>query len=229
MSYILDALRRADSERERGAVPGIHAQPVPITSEQDGRSPRIKPWMWGGFGVAMLLLGWFEWHDLQRASAPAEPAEPAARVNAARGDVPPAPPPRAELPTPPAVVRVPAPAPLPAARIAAAPPTAPSLPAPVMRTAAPLTGVASAPAAASSPAETRVYAVNELPDTIQRELPRLTISGSMYSDNAASRFLIINGQILHESDKVTPELTLEQIKLKAAVLRYKGYRYGISY
>ena len=51
----------------------------------------------------------------------------------------------------------------------------------------------------------------------------------MYSDNAASRFLIINGQILHESDKVTPELTLEQIKLKAAVLRYKGYRYGISY
>ena len=28
MSYILDALRRADAERERGTVPGIHAQPI---------------------------------------------------------------------------------------------------------------------------------------------------------------------------------------------------------
>ena len=26
MSYILDALRRADAERERGAVPSLHAQ-----------------------------------------------------------------------------------------------------------------------------------------------------------------------------------------------------------
>jgi len=223
MSYILDALRRADSERERGAVPGIHAQPVPITSEQDGRSPRIKPWMWAGFGAAMLLLGWFEWHELQRTS------EPAARVDAA-----PAPPPRAELPAPPAVVPAPAATTLPAARVAAAlppapPAPAPSLPAPVAHAAVPLTGIASAPSAGSSPAETRVYAVNELHDTIQRELPRLAISGSMYSDNAASRFLIINGQILHESDKVTPELTLEQIKLKAAVLRYKGYRVGITF
>ena len=32
MSYILDALRRADAERERGAVPGLHAQPVPPVS-----------------------------------------------------------------------------------------------------------------------------------------------------------------------------------------------------
>ncbi|MFO1267813.1 MAG: hypothetical protein U1F67_14180 [Rubrivivax sp.] len=30
MSYILDALRRAESERERGQVPGLHAQPVPV-------------------------------------------------------------------------------------------------------------------------------------------------------------------------------------------------------
>ena len=29
MSYILDALRRADAERSRGAVPGLHAQGVP--------------------------------------------------------------------------------------------------------------------------------------------------------------------------------------------------------
>ena len=41
--------------------------------------------------------------------------------------------------------------------------------------------------------------------------------------------LIINGQVFHEGDKLAPELVLEQIKLKAAVLRYKGYRYSVSY
>ena len=38
MSYILDALRRADNERERerGAVPGLHAQPVAqISTDRD--------------------------------------------------------------------------------------------------------------------------------------------------------------------------------------------------
>ena len=31
MSYILDALRRAEAERGRGAVPGIHSQSVPVS------------------------------------------------------------------------------------------------------------------------------------------------------------------------------------------------------
>ena len=30
MSYILDALRRAEAERGRGGVPGLHSQAVPV-------------------------------------------------------------------------------------------------------------------------------------------------------------------------------------------------------
>ena len=33
MSYILDALKRADAERERGTVPGLRAQTVPGVTE----------------------------------------------------------------------------------------------------------------------------------------------------------------------------------------------------
>ena len=33
MSYILDALRKADAERERGAVPDLHAQLLPPGSQ----------------------------------------------------------------------------------------------------------------------------------------------------------------------------------------------------
>jgi general secretion pathway protein B len=51
----------------------------------------------------------------------------------------------------------------------------------------------------------------------------------MYSDTPANRMLIINSQIFHEGDKLSPDLLLEEIKLKSAVLKYKGYRYAVSY
>jgi general secretion pathway protein B len=41
--------------------------------------------------------------------------------------------------------------------------------------------------------------------------------------------LIVNGQVFHEGDTLAPGLSLEQINLKSAVLKLKGYRYGISY
>ncbi len=77
--------------------------------------------------------------------------------------------------------------------------------------------------------DTRVYALNELPDDIRRQLPAITVGGSMYSATKADRILIINGQVLHEGDPIAPDLVLQQIKLKAAVLAFKGYRYGITY
>jgi len=98
--------------------------------------------------------------------------------------------------------------------------------------AVPATASAAAPAekpAAPAAAESRVFTVAELPDDIRRQLPAITVGGSIYSAEAANRFLIINGQIFHEKDKLGPELVLEQIKLKAAVLRFKGYRYEITY
>ena len=40
MSYILDALRRADAERSRGAVPSLHAQGLPADLEPAARDYR---------------------------------------------------------------------------------------------------------------------------------------------------------------------------------------------
>ncbi|HEY8706541.1 MAG TPA: general secretion pathway protein GspB, partial [Burkholderiaceae bacterium] len=99
--------------------------------------------------------------------------------------------------------------------------------------AAPLAGTKgasrpTAPATAAAP-ESRVYTVNELPDDIRRQLPAVAIGGSRYSPSKADRLLIVNGQALHEGDRIAPGLVLEQIKLKAAVLEYKGYRYAVTY
>jgi general secretion pathway protein B len=59
MSYILDALRRAEAERQRGAVPGLHAQPVAGTRPDGGpRRPDSahRRWRPGAVAMAGLLL-----------------------------------------------------------------------------------------------------------------------------------------------------------------------------
>lgn len=108
------------------------------------------------------------------------------------------------------------------AGVASATKVLPQLATPVARDAR----VASAPV---SPVEERVHTVAELPDDIRRQLPALTVAGATYSENPASRMLLINGQLYHEGDKLAPELTLQQIHLRRAVLSFRGYRYSVSY
>jgi general secretion pathway protein B len=222
MSYILDALRRADSERERGRVPGIHAQTLTVESAETPSRSEPRPWVWGVVGVSiglLLALGWV----LFGRDAPAS-ADIAANV-------PPPPIPITERasPVPAASPAAPEPAPIVAAateRPIEQKPTASELQAAARKPAVPAASAAASPASA---AEARVYARHELPDEIRNQLPALAVSGSIYSPNPANRFVIINGQVVHEKGEVAPGHVLEQIKLKAAVLRFKNYRYEITY
>jgi general secretion pathway protein B len=205
VSYILDALRRADAERVRGAVPGIHAQQVPAHAAGPHRGP--APWVWMAGGAGLLLVVMLAWQ--------------------LTGDDEPAPAPVASLPPP-------LPLPLPPAPVQRAPATV-SLP-PIVaeperpRAAPPRAEASRAPASApAAAAEARIPSLQELPENIRRQIPAMSVGGSIYSENAASRFLIINGQVFHEGNKITPDLVLEQIKLKAAVLRFKGQRFSMSF
>jgi len=223
MSYILDALRRADSERERGAIPSLHAQPEALIDADDdeGSGRRPHPLLWAVIGLSVVLAGVLAWQFM--GSSPAEPAPMPVSIPAPLPAPAPAPAPMAAIapppqPMPPPVAMVPA-QPVPQAPVQAAPRRLPARAA---------VAKASAPASAAAP-ERPVQTLSELPENIRRELPQITVGGAMYSENAASRMLIINGQVFHEGDKISGELVLEQIKLKAAVLAYKGYRYGISY
>lgn len=195
MSYILDALRKADAERERGAVPTLHSHPehggrpdASTATDPTGRAAWGRP----ALVVAALLLlaiGGLATRWLKDDPPPA-PIEPVA------------------LPTP-----LPRPAPLTPTLIA--PP--PALVEPV------------AVAPTKPPAAPAILKLADLPEATRKALPALVTSGAMYSDTPANRMLIVNGQLLHEGDRVGPELTLEQIELKSAVLVYKGQRFRISY
>lgn len=200
MSYILDALRKADAERERGAVPTLHSHAehggraaAASATGAAGRSPWGRPAL---IAAALLLL------VLGGLAARWLSADPPAPV-VAHVD-----PPALPLPLP-----LPTPAPLTPTLIA--PPPAPEEP------------VAATPT--KPPVAPAILKLAELPEATRKALPALVTSGAMYSDTPAKRMLIVNGQLLQEGAKIAPDLTLEQIELKSAVLVYKGQRFRINY
>ena len=217
MSYILDALRKADAERDRGNVPGIHAQPSFGGALPMRAPPAAKPWPWVAAGaLAVGLVAAVAWYAMSASTAPVVATLPVPSVApvAPSSTVAPAPVAPAPVPAPAAAPRPEAPAGerKPKARAAAAPE-------PV------------AAAAEAKPAGTgeKVYTLAELPDEIRRQLPAINVGGAMYSAKPADRVLIANGQVLHEGDRITADLTLQQIRLKGALLNFKGYRYTIAY
>ncbi len=242
MSYILDALRRADSERERerSAVPGLHTQAVPVGAPEGETDAPAHPWKWPIAVAFVALLGLVAWLWFGRAEAP-KPALPLTSAPASSA-------PAAPLAAPAAAPAAPAPAPVaaagpPAAPVAAsaapvrepAPATARKPPAPAASAkkspasaAAAASAAPKAPAKASEP-EVKISPLNELPDEVRRALPAITVSGSIYSKSATNRMLVINGQVFHEGDELATGLVLEQIRQKSAVLKFKTYRYEITY
>jgi general secretion pathway protein B len=225
MSYILDALRKADAERERDPARGIHAQPAALQPRGGLARGGAWPWM-AGAGVGLLVAaGAVFWRS---GAPPAPPTAPPPMTAAAPVQAVPAQPtpvvPAAEVqpPAPP----MPAPVPVVPARAPAAAPT-PAAPA-AMPAAAQAQAPASSPAAAAAPAE-RVVPYADLPADVQRDLPKIVINGGVHSDNAAQRMLIVGGQVRLEGAELAPGLVLEQIRPKAAVLRFRGLRYSVPY
>jgi len=191
MSYILDALRRADSERERerGGVPGLNAQPVPAGSLDAGGSRRGKAWIWVAIGITLGLAVPLAWRFLGSHEAAAPEAPTGARA-AVSGQVlpPPAPPvDPAATPVPPISTQasdLPG-APRPAPPVATAPPAAPppiqSPPRPVtakaaVATARPTTGLEpgrTAPPATRPAAQAPARAAPPPAAPVATPLPRL--------------------------------------------------------
>lgn len=216
MSYILDALKKAEAERKLGAVPGIHAPATYASGQRSGRT------LWLVAGLALLAavlaaLAWFRpWIAPQTAALPLPPLSTA-----------PAPQPVPVLvPVMPLVQAPPPVKPKAVARIA--PPALPAKPRPVA-SAAPQP---APPPQAAQPAErqdSEPLTLRELPEQIQREIPALKIGGYIYSSNPAERSLLINNKLLREGDEAAPGLTLEKMLRGSVVLNYKGYRYRIAY
>ncbi len=80
----------------------------------------------------------------------------------------------------------------------------------------------TAGAAAASPAQ---QAVRGLP----ADAPKLVISGSVFSPDAARRMLIVNGQVFREGADLGSGVVLQEVRPDSAVLGYKGGRYNVYF
>jgi general secretion pathway protein B len=236
MSYILDALKKAEAERNLGTVPNLHAQPF-VAAHPTDRSPLWrKPWLWTALvlpvSVAAIaaLVVFQPWSTTASPQSPLPapmatvPASPAASVAVAT----PAPPPAPPVPAAPIARAVEMP---PAAHEPPTANTAPAekkRPAPATTTSRPATPTEPAKASAT-PEESPAVPLRELPEDIQRELPKLTTNGYLYSTSKADRTVLINQKLRHEGDHVAPDLLLEKLTPSGMVLNYKGYRYTTPY
>ncbi|WP_439587570.1 general secretion pathway protein GspB [Hydrogenophaga sp.] len=219
MSYILDALQRADAERERGHVPGLNSQRVPPASRKPVQARRLRPWhvlLAVAIGLCVVLALWW-WQPPSVEPAPAPAAErPAAPVSETPA------PAEAAIRTEPVlpILAPPRPEPVAPARTATAPAPAAS-------------SAASVPPATPVPAETAsttaVRSFAELTPEVRAQLPTVNVSGATYSKDAAVRMLIVNGKVVQEGQEIAPGLKLETIGQRSAVLNHQGLRYSIGY
>lgn len=211
MSYILEALKKAQAERELGSAPTIHAAPMPAAPAHaaSNRAPLLV-----GLGVGAAVAAVAAYAVLR------QPAPPPAAVAVVR--------------TPPAVA--PVAAVLPAEPVAATARPAPPRPKPkpvepVEPVAPPAPAPEPAPAVAAAPApvEDDAPPLGQLPENIQREIPQVVFGGYMYSSNPADRLVLIDKVLRREGEQVAPGLTLERLLPRGAVMNYRGYRYRVPY
>jgi len=231
MSYILEALRKADAERERGSVPDLHAQLLPPGAAQlQAEAPRTSLLPWLAVGVLLAIVAGGAWFVLGRdepvavAVVPSAPPAVASATASAAAAVASA---AATAPVPAA-----APPPRPAAKAAPArrpPPATPSSVARANPAPKAATAKAAAPAPKSEAAPPRVPALGELPGELRQQVPPLVIGGSVYSPQASARMVIVNGQVFQEGSRLAPELKLEQIRQKAAVFSIQGQLFEVPF
>ena len=147
------------------------------------------------------------------ASRPANAAPPAGEVARPRPSTQP------DGRAAPAARSTPAPA-----NVAAASPEAVYLPAPAARAPDPAP-VARAP----EPVEENLRTLQQLPEAIQREVPRVSVGGYIYSPNPADRLLLVDKMLRREGEELAPGLVLERLMPKYAVMNYRGTRYRVAY
>jgi general secretion pathway protein B len=242
MSYILDALKKSDQQRQRGVTPTL------LTAQATATAPNRSRRLLNSILAAVLicagvLIGWLQpWQSDQSVLAPTpvatKPITPGPHVAA---QVPP--------PLMPEMVGNAEQEPLlqksasvaqPALRLGAsamkqdAPTLAKTEPHPTQSqavTVVPKEAAMPLPekTVLTGPVDTgqvkKVMALNELPASVQQEIPGISISFHAYSSSPKDRHVMINGAMVGQGESLAPGLSLEEITPDGVILGYKGYRF----
>ena len=239
MSFILDALRKSDQDRQRTTVPGVQTMHAPATA-----ADKRGVWPYATLiAVAMAGVGFLLWPEPQTSlvamsEAPMHQPEKAARLK----PQPSAQAANAPAPSPPPVVspepRVMKPEPV----VEASQPSETSRTSEIAEAdqaelEEPVEWIEISPQApAEGTSENIAEAVDEpmipnvhaLPASVQRQLPAIAIAAQIYDSDPASRMALINGRSVREGGAVAPGLILETIAEERIVLNFQGQRFHMD-
>lgn len=229
MSYILDALDKAERERKRGQVPSL------LSGEQNAEphGPR-SPWRWVALFAVIFnaLLAGLLVYSSTREPPPNSTPPPAPAASVETLPVAPTPAPVTVTLDPP-IHRATPPVAAPAVLLMTDqelqaqarqldmetnPPTDP----------APVAPAPAAPTAAREAADTPLEMIPllmEMPPQFQQALPPIRVDVHVHASQAESRFVMINLRRYHEGDEVSAGLILERITKDGMVLKFRGERF----
>lgn len=225
MSYILEALRKSDRQRQRGAMPTLQMAPMILPAPK--RPSRIY---YAALAAVLLLgagimIGWLRPWQVELQVSEVEPVAAKLRISAEQQSTP--------------------------APLLATPETAANAAqeySAMDSTAAAQQGVQHArrravakpiatpeiampeivtPENSDRPAglaqEQRPIPMVELPFQIQREIPDMAVQLHAFSSIPGERLVSINSIRLREGESLTPGITLEKITPEGMIFSYKGY------
>jgi general secretion pathway protein B len=235
VSFILDALRKSEHERQRSTVPGLSH--VPLATPRHA----LPGWAIAVMGVlagTVLALGGAWWQS-QR-SLPAPPAgppplaatpslpTPAASAATTTAAAPPPPPPVTAAVAASAPVPQTTPPPAPAAAATLQPP-APALAAAVEQkreslASAATAGLASPRVTPSGPTLPSAAALNAQGIGV----PPLTLELHAYSNSPSERFVFINGRKYREGERLAEGPEVVAIEPDGVVLSQQGQRFMLA-
>ncbi len=227
MSYILDALQRAEAERERerSVVPGLQTRsiaPAGVT-DQPMLSYAMRRALAAALALAMVLaLGLWLWRTPWGGMPTPVAAVPDAPANMPA-------PSAAIVPTPlkegtRTVTTVTAPV-----LASKPPPPEPALPRPPESKKVAEVPPAKTVAAGGAKGSIGVPLFKDMPEEFRRQVPALAISGAVYSENPAQRLLLVNGQVLSQGSPAAQDVTLEEIHPTTSEFSFKGSRFRLPH
>lgn len=225
MSYILDALKKSDQERQQGTSPNLHSTHGPIIPQRRNSSSIFKrqPFLLVSGGVVLLcaFLGIFFFQHHRFFSEQDSTKTPDAAL----------------LSTVLPQTATTAPLTQPSSRDAEENETSSQKVTVIEKNKAALstTGDESNPvpskSIAAKAAQTTVPLLpllEDLPPALQAKIPDLKFAGHTYSKKPSQRIIIINGKILREGDMIAPSTFLKEITWEGVTIESNSVRFRVK-
>lgn len=208
MSYILDALRRAETQRQRAVTPGLHSlhlTPEALPAKKLSRS--AAPWLLGvALVVGVLAAAFWVWLSTPDSPAAPVPASEASTIADSSAD-------KTLLVAPARAVKT-----KPPGTGESTPPAA------TAKSAESVKSGATSAAAASV-----IVWLADLPADLRSSVPKIAITGSVYADAPGQRLLLVNNLVLTQGQTLAPDLVLEEIQQHSSVFNFHGTRFRVAH